>query len=129
MMTLALGVASMSVSTAPAAQPKAWPPLTDAQTKQIEQAAPDKPLVAPAKPRKVLVYGRVQTHGDPVRWCFAAMEILGKKSGAFEAVASGDPTMFLPKNLQQFDAIVMNNTHEAAFWLPVDFKELSAAEQ
>ena len=77
----------------------------------------------------MLVYGRVQTHGDPVRWCFAAMEILGKKTGAFEAVASGDPTMLLPENLKKFDAIVMNNTHEQAFWLPVDFKELPEARQ
>ncbi len=129
MVTLAFGVVSMVVSAALAAQPQPWPPLTDAQAKQIEQAAPDEPLATPAKPRKVLVYGRVQTHGDPVRWCFAAMEILGQKSGAFEAVASGDPTMFLPENLQQFDAIVMNNTHERAFWLPADFNELSAAEQ
>ena len=129
MVTLALGVASILVSAALAAQGQPWPPLTDVQAKQIEQAAPDKPLATPAKPRKVLVYGRVQTHGDPVRWSFAAMEILGKKSGAFEAVASGDPTIFLPENLQQFDAIVMNNTHEQAFWLPADFKELSAAEQ
>ena len=78
MVTLAFGGAAMVVSAALAAQPQSWPPLTDAQAKQIEQAAPDKPLATPAKPRKVLVYGRVQTHGNPVRWCFAAMEILGK---------------------------------------------------
>lgn len=129
MVTLALVVASMLVPAAPAAEPKFWPPLSEAQVKQIEQAAPDKPLATPAKPRKVLVYGRVQTHGAPVLWCFAAMEILGRKSGAFEAVASGDPAMLLPEKLGQFDAVVMNNTHERAFWLPVDFPELSAAEQ
>lgn len=129
MVTQALIVSATLVSAALAAEPKSWPPLSEAQVKQIEQVAPDKPLATPAKPRKVLVYGRVQTHGDPVRWCFAAMEVLGRKSGAFQAVASGDPALLLPENLRQFDAIVMNNTHERAFWLPVDFQELSAAEQ
>jgi hypothetical protein len=57
------------------------------------------------------------------------VEILGKKSGAFEAVASGDPTVFLPENLKQFDAIVMNNTHEKAFWLPRNLEKLPPAEQ
>lgn len=127
---LAFGAVFISLSSAIAAAPaKQWPPLTEAQAKQIEQAAPDKPLATPAKPRKVLVYGRVETHGDPVRWCFKAMEILGKKSGAFEAVASGDPNVLLPDSLQQFDAIIMNNTHEHAFWLPINFKTLSEDEQ
>jgi len=126
---LAFGVASVCVVVEAASKPKSLPPLSEGQVKQIERAAPDKAPAVPAKPRKVLVYGRVETHGAPVQLCFKAMEILGKKSGAFEAVSSGDPTMFLPENLRQFDAIVMNNTHERAFWLPSDFKELSEAQQ
>ena len=127
---LTLAIATVLASAGLAAWPtKPWPPLSQAQAKQIEQAAPDKPIATPAKPRKVLVYGRVETHGDSVRWCFTTMDILGKKSGAFEAVASGDPTMLLPENLRQFDAIVMNNTHEQAFWLPSGFKELSPEQQ
>jgi hypothetical protein len=57
------------------------------------------------------------------------MEILGKKTGAFETVASGDPKVFLPESLKQFDAIVMNNTHEATPWLPWNLKELDEPQQ
>jgi len=102
-------------------------PAADVQA--IEKAAPDAPAAKPAKARKVLVYGRVPTHGDPVKYCFRTMEILGKKSGAFEAVSSGDPTAFLPESLKAFDAVVMNNTHEAAPLLPLNFKDLGADEQ
>ena len=101
----------------------------DAQAKAIEAAAPDQAPAKPAAPRKVLVYGRVPTHGDSVRFCFMAIEILGKKSGAFETVCSGDPTVFLPESLKQFDAIVMNNTHESNPLLPEDFKKLTPEQQ
>jgi type 1 glutamine amidotransferase len=72
----------------------------------IENAAPDSPLVKPSKPRRVLVYGRVPTHPESVACCFKAMEALGRKSGAFETVSSGDPAMFLPENLRRIDAVV-----------------------
>jgi len=38
------------------------------------------------------------------------MRILGEKTGAFEPVVSGDIALFLPENIRQFDAIVMNNS-------------------
>jgi hypothetical protein len=97
--------------------------------KAIEEAAPRAPLVKPVQPRKVLVYGRVPTHPESVACCFKAMEILGRKSRAFEAVSSGDPIVFLPENLKQFDAVVMNNTHEKTPMLPRKFAELSREEQ
>lgn len=37
--------------------------------------------------------------------------------------------MFLPENLKQFDAVVMNNTHEPHPWLPADFPQLSPQQQ
>jgi type 1 glutamine amidotransferase len=95
----------------------------------MEEAAPDAALVKPARPRKVLVYGRVPTHPESVACCFKAMEILGRKTGAFEAVSSGDPAMFLPEKLSRFDAVVMNNTHERTPMLPWDFGELTPEEQ
>ena len=86
----------------------------------IEQAAPDQAPAKPAQPRKVLVYGRAPTHAQSVPLCFKAIEILGKKTGAFETVCSGDPAVFLPENLRQFDAVVMNSTHELRPFLPPD---------
>jgi type 1 glutamine amidotransferase len=103
----------------------------------IEQAAPDRAPAKPAKPRKVLVYGRVPTHPKSVPFCFKAFEILGKKTGAFETVSTGDPAVFLPENLRQFDAVVMNCTHEFRPFLPPELlqwpkykdKDLDKAEQ
>jgi type 1 glutamine amidotransferase len=97
--------------------------------KDIEKAAPDAPLVPPNSPRKVLVYGRVPTHPESVACCFKAMEILGRKTGAFTAVSSGDPAVFLPERLREFDVVLMNNTHERTPMLPWDFEKLSTEEQ
>ena len=104
--------------------------VVSAQTvKAMEAAAPDVPVVPPKRPRRVLVYGRVATHPESVVCCFRAMEILGRKSGAFTAVPSGDPAMFLPESLKQFDVVLMNNTHERTPMLPWDFEQLSPDKQ
>jgi len=121
---------SLATSAAPAAEKAQnfWDPnyvVSETTARAIEEALPDKPVVAPARPRKLLVYGRVPTHPGSVACCFKAIEAMGNKTGAFEAVASGDPLVFLPENLQQFDAVLMNNTHESHPMLPVNFKTLS----
>jgi uncharacterized protein len=103
--------------------------VSSRQVEAMERAAPDSPLVKPQKPRKVLVYGRVYTHPESVACCFKAMEILGRKTGAFAAVSSGDPRVFLPDNLRQYDAVVMNNTHERAPLLPERFDEMSPPDR
>jgi len=119
------------VATAGLAAEKAqnfWDPsyvVSATTARAIEEALPDKPVVAPARPRKLLIYGRKPTHPGSVACCFKAIEAMGKKTGAFQAVASGDPLVFLPDNLQQFDAVLMNNTHEPHPMLPVNFKALS----
>jgi hypothetical protein len=64
-----------------------------------------------------------------VACCFKAIETMGKKTGAFETVASGDPLVFLPDNLAQFDAVLINNMHEQHPMLPIDFAKLSEAEK
>jgi type 1 glutamine amidotransferase len=132
MMTLlGYGVSAMSVPQTTEAQTKLDRTYAvSAQTvKAMEAAAPDTPVVPPKKPRRVLVYGRVPTHPESVACCFRAMEILGRKSGAFTAVSSGDPAMFLPESLKQFDVVLMNNTHEQTPMLPWDFEQLSADKQ
>jgi len=123
------------LSSLPALPTKAQPRqdrtyVVSAQTvKAMEAAAPDTPVVPPKKPRKVLIYGRVPTHPESVACCFQAMEIMGRKTGAFTAVCSGDPAMFLPESLQQFDVVLMNNTHERTPMLPWDFEQLGPDEQ
>jgi len=117
-----------AAATAGGEEAETWQ-VTAELARKIEDAAPEKAPATPARPRKVLVYGRVPTHPESVACCFKAMEILGRKSGAFEAVLSGDPEVFAPDTLRQFDAVVMNNTHEQRPLLPRDFGQLSTQQQ
>ncbi len=96
---------------------------TEEQLKKIEDAAPDTPPAKPAKPRKVLVWGHPWTH-TPNAVAEKALEILGKKSGAYAAVVSDDPRLLLIDRIGQFDAVVMNNIHEPEPFLPPDFGKL-----
>jgi type 1 glutamine amidotransferase len=83
---------------------------------QIETAAPEKAQAVPKKPRRVLIWNTPFMDKSPhKRWCIPfgtyAMEVLGVKTGAFEPVVSDDVAMYLPENIKQFDAIVMNNSN------------------
>jgi len=111
------------------AQPPRSYTISQKTIREIEAAAPDTPLVSPARPRRVLVYGRMPTHPESVACCFQAMKILAEKTGAFTVTATEDPTIFLPERLKQFDAVVMNNTHERYPMLPWDMESLSPAKQ
>ena len=85
--------------------------VSEADVKKMTDAMPDKAPAAPAKPRKVLVYsfcigfyhGSIP-HGNK---CF---EIMGAKTGAFEAVVSDDLSNFEADKLKEFDAIIFNNS-------------------
>ena len=96
------------------------------RAKQIWDAAPEKPREAPKEQRKVLVwntpdhlYAKDPHKGYCIPYGTCAIETLGKKTGAFEPVVSGDLAMYLPENIKQFDAIVMNNSSNA--WItPTD---------
>ncbi|MGD0896663.1 MAG: ThuA domain-containing protein [Thermoguttaceae bacterium] len=71
-------------------------------------AACPKVFVKPARPRKLLVfrrYGHAYGH-----YISKALEIMGRQTGAFEAVVRDDVEAFEPQNLAQFDAVFMNNS-------------------
>ncbi|UCG47930.1 MAG: ThuA domain-containing protein [Phycisphaerales bacterium] len=93
---------------------------TEKEIQKIEAAAPDKPAAKPAKPRKVLVWGHAWAH-QPNPYAEVALEILGRKTGAFEAIVSDDPRLLLGDRLPQFDGLVMNNIHERDPFLADDF--------
>lgn len=83
----------------------------------IESAAPAQPQVAARKPRRVLIFITPPhlMEKDPHRgYCIPygtyALRTLGRKARAFEPVVSVNLAMFLPENIRQFDAIVLNNT-------------------
>lgn len=96
---------------------------------KITAAAPAAPIAAPQQPRRVLVYGRMPTHPESVVCCFHALGAIAERSGAFKVVCSGDPAVFLPESLAQFDAVVMNNTHERYPMRPADFDSLDGETQ
>jgi len=81
------------------------------ELEKIKQAAPAKPTVKPAQPRKLLVFSLCEgfRHSSIPYWD-AAVRILGEKSGAFEVVVSRDKNVFNDQTLKQFDAICFNNT-------------------
>jgi type 1 glutamine amidotransferase len=101
---------------------------TPQEIEKMEAAAPDKAPAKPAKTRKVLVWGHIWTH-LPNPFANEAMKILGRKTGAFEAVVSDDPNLLMPDSIQQFDAVVMNNIHEREPFLPAGLNKLPKAQQ
>ena len=121
-------VSLLAAAAVAAEKPRTWN-VPDRVRKAIEKAAPEVAPQKPQRPRKVLVYGRVRTHPESVACCFVAMEVLAKKTGAFEAVLSGDPEQFAPENIKRFDAVVMNNTHEQRPMTPEDFAQLGPEDK
>jgi type 1 glutamine amidotransferase len=78
---------------------------------KMEEAMPNKAVVEPAKPRKLLVFNLCQgyRHSSIPYWD-KALEIMAKKTGAFTVVISNDLNIFKAENLKQFDAVCFNNT-------------------
>jgi type 1 glutamine amidotransferase len=87
-----------------------------AERQLVEQAIPRQASAAARKPRKLLVStlnirdGKtVEGHASIAHGNFA-IELMGRATGAYQAVFSNEPTAFDPANLQQFDAVCFNNT-------------------
>jgi type 1 glutamine amidotransferase len=96
---------------------------------KMQAAMPEKPRVTPAKPRKLLVFNRSWGYyHSAIPYGAKAIEVMAKKTRAFEAVTTEDDSLFEPTKLGQFDAIVFNNTNNEIF-LPQNLNELSPQEQ
>ncbi|MFH1942632.1 MAG: ThuA domain-containing protein [bacterium] len=103
--------------------------LTLEEIEKIIEAVPEQPAVQPKKPRKLLVFSLSWGYKhDAIAWGREMFRIMAKKTGAFEAVFSEDVAMFEPKNLNQFDAVLFNNTNNEIF-LPENFDSLSTQQQ
>lgn len=90
--------------------------LTKQQAQRIEAAVPKAAAVVPAKPRRVLIWNTPFMENSPhkgysIPQAEYAMRRLGEKTGAFKPVVSDDVAMYLPENITQFDAIIMNNSN------------------
>jgi type 1 glutamine amidotransferase len=95
--------------------------LTPEQKQQIEAAIPRKAPVKPAKARRLLVTNFAKNGDRVIRGHPSipagnyAIELMGKQTGAFEAVFSDDVEMFRPDKISQFDAVCFNNTQGVLF--------------
>jgi type 1 glutamine amidotransferase len=91
---------------------------------RITSAAPQRAMIAPRQPRRLLVYTHAQgfIHESIPYGAFALSE-MGRKTGAFTATVSDDPAMFEPEALKNFDAIALMST-TGNFLLPRDFVKL-----
>lgn len=99
------------------------------ELQKIEASAPAKAMAVPKKPRKLLVFSLCTSYvHSSIPYGKVAVEIMGKKTGAYEAVFSDDISMFEPENLKQFDAVFLNNNSGELF-LPKDMNSLAAEEQ
>jgi type 1 glutamine amidotransferase/sugar phosphate isomerase/epimerase len=79
---------------------------------RMEQALPEKAVVPPGKPRKLLVFDSNVNYGGhrSAEYANQAFTLMGKKTGAFETVIAHDPSVFEPETLRKFDAVFFNNT-------------------
>jgi type 1 glutamine amidotransferase len=93
--------------------------VSSEEVHKMEAAMPTKGVAIPKKPRKLLVFNLCKgfKHGSIPYWD-KALEIMGKKTGAFEVVVSGDMAMFKTENLNKFDAVCLNNTTRLGFEEP-----------
>jgi type 1 glutamine amidotransferase len=91
--------------------------LRTEEIQKIENAVPAKATVQPAKLRKMLVFWRCEGFfHQSIPVCNKAMELLGKKTGAYEVtVCTDDYSIFTPEKLSQFDVVCLNNTTHLKF--------------
>ncbi len=88
----------------------------DEEITKITASMPDNPRVKPNKNRRVLVFSMSHKYyHNCIPMGKKAFVIMGKKTGAFEAVVSDDIAMFEPENLKTFDAIIFNNAYIEMF--------------
>jgi len=108
---LGLWCLSLLASTLQAASPAKLRDLTPEEIRKIENAAPKRATVRPAKPRKLLVFWLCEGFfHKSIPLVNKALEDMGEKTGAYEAVVTNDMSIFKPENLKQFDAVCFNNT-------------------
>ena len=111
------------VRCAQAARPE-LKPVPDNERERIAKALPQTAQAKPQRPRKLLVFYRCDgfVHSSISRGN-AAIEMMGKKTGAYETVVSKDYAVFEPAALKEFDAVLFNNTTHLKF----EDKKLRAA--
>lgn len=95
------------------------------EIQKIDQAIPAGAVQKPAQPRKLLVFTRSEGfQHDAIPYAARMLELMGKKTGAFEAVTGDDMALFKPESLRRFDAVLFDNTTQLKFEDPALRKAL-----
>jgi hypothetical protein len=109
------------------AQPQQAPrrrEVTPEGRQKIEAALPAMAPVKPLRTRKLLVVDYRGGHPS-VPYANLAVELMGSKTGAYEAVISHDTSLLAADKLKTIDAVYLNNTAG----IPVDvFSETELRE-
>ncbi|MBN2505521.1 MAG: ThuA domain-containing protein [Verrucomicrobia bacterium] len=85
--------------------------LSGADRDRIHAALPEKAFVTPRRPRRLLIFNLNVNYGGHASIPTAqfAFEGMGRRTGAFDAVATRDPAVFQREHLRAFDAVFFNN--------------------
>jgi len=92
--------------------PDVLPELKAEKLKLLEEAIPTAAAAKPGKERRILVFWRCEGfyHGDGIIWGNKAIELTGRKTGAWTTDFSDDYAVFTPEKLAAYDAVIFNNT-------------------
>jgi type 1 glutamine amidotransferase len=92
---------------------------------KIEAALPATAVATPRKPRKLLVFDRQGIYNGKqygghasIPHANLAVQLMGERTGAFTATLSSEPGAISAANLQQYDALYLNNTVGDIFSTP-----------
>jgi type 1 glutamine amidotransferase len=106
-------------------EPRRRREVSPEERSKIEAALPAKALAAPKKARKLLIFDRQGIYNGRQYGGHAsiphgnlAVQLMGEKTGAFTATLSSEPGAISAANLQQYDAIYLNNTVGDVFDTP-----------
>jgi type 1 glutamine amidotransferase len=95
--------------------------ISPQERKRIKNTIPDKAPAAAKRARKLLVFNRdiwdgvVRKGHASIPYGNLTIEMMGRKTMAYETVISSNISMFRPENIRQFDAICFNNTTGVLF--------------
>jgi type 1 glutamine amidotransferase len=96
--------------------PKQLPAVSEEVAGKIEAAVPAAATARPAKARKILVFWLCKGYfHDSIPVANKAIEVMGKKTGAYDVVFSDDMNEFTAEKLAGFDAVLFNNTTKLEF--------------
>jgi len=112
---LILTAAAVSFLAAQAAS-KPAAAVSPEEIQKIRAAAPEKAFAEPQKPRRLLVFTLCNGYRhSSIPYITKALEVIGRKTGAFEIARSKDMSVFTADGLAAFDAVCLNNCTKLDF--------------